>query len=126
MSEPHKRVRTSADAADPQLRGRTYAIPFEQVWQAALALAGGGLRGWSHVSADDDAGEIQASAQSSLGGHHTVRIHVFLDADAQTRVDAEAASAKPGTDFGRTARRLRAFFTALDRAVQRAPVRTPR
>ena len=38
------RAETSPTAEDRRLRGRTYAIPFETVWSAALALAGPGPR----------------------------------------------------------------------------------
>ena len=39
------KVVTEYDHWDPRLRGRTYSIPFEQVWQASLALAKGGKGG---------------------------------------------------------------------------------
>ena len=57
---------TEVDALDPALRGRTYAIPFETVWQAVVGLAGGGLRGWSIESADDQIG-VQASDDNDIG-----------------------------------------------------------
>lgn len=109
-------LRTAADAADARLRGRTYAIPFEQVWRAALALARGGLTGWTSGSADDHEGVIRASAHSRLAGAHDITIRISLDADAQTRVDAEVTPLKPGSDFGRAARRIRTFYHALDDA----------
>jgi hypothetical protein len=49
MSRPTGRgfAATAPDSTDRRLRGRTYAVPFEHVWQAARSLAGGGLRGWT-------------------------------------------------------------------------------
>jgi len=106
---------------DPRLRGRTYAIPFEDVWNAAHALAGGGLRGWRVVSSNDQEGVIHAEAKLLFGDRlDDVTIRVGLDRDAQTRVDARAAARQGRTDWGRNARRLRRFFRALDRAVVEA------
>jgi hypothetical protein len=107
----------SAAAADPRLRSRTYAIPFEQVWQAALRLTGGGLRGWTAVAANDGEGEITAIARGLSGAEHDVHVHISLDEDAQTVVQAEVTARKPGADYGRAGRRLRRLLTALDRAV---------
>ncbi|CAN5893357.1 hypothetical protein BH23GEM9_BH23GEM9_02500 [soil metagenome] len=118
MTEADRRpaiAATAADAADPRLRSRTYAVPFEAVWRASLRLAGGGLRGWSTHSADDHDGVIRASASSLLGGEHDIEIRIGLDADAQTVVDA-TATVRSGRDFGRARRRLQRFLLALDRA----------
>lgn len=113
----HARAATAPDAADPALRGRTLAVPFEHVWQAATRLTNGGLRGWQLHDADDYDGVITATADAWLGEGHDVVITVHLDADAQTRVDATATPRAGGADFGRAARRLRQFFRALDRAL---------
>lgn len=113
-------ARTAADSDDPRLRGRTYAVPFEQVWQAALRLADAGLGGWVLVSADDDAGVINAEATNLLLRRtDDIEVRIVLDADAQTRVDARSASRQEKADLGSNARRLRKFFEALDRAVGR-------
>lgn len=115
---------TAPTAADPRLRGRTYAIPFEDVWQAALRLAAGGLPRWSLRSHDDGAGVIHAQARGLTGVIHGIVIRIVLDDDAQTRVDAEAV-AEGSRDLGAARRRLIRFFTALDRAVSRPSTRTP-
>jgi hypothetical protein len=119
---------TAPDAADAGLRGRTYAVPFEHVWQAALRLAGARLRGWSVRSADDHDGVIEVVTRGLAGALHDVTIRITLDEDAQTRVDASAVAHEPRTDFGRARRRLLRFFKALDRAVagahRRAAART--
>ena len=103
---------------DPRLRGRTYAIPFEDVWNAAHALATVGLRGWRVVSSDDEAGVIKAEATTFLRKKiDDVVIRITLDENAQTRVDARAAAREGRGDWGRNARRLNGFFRALDGAV---------
>lgn len=122
---PSGQAATSPDAASPALRGRTLAIPFEDVWQAALRLTRGGLRGWSLTAADDQEGTIDALAPRFTGALFDVHIHIRLDQDAQTRVDARAAARKPSTDFGTSRRLLRRFFRALDRTLARSTRRTP-
>jgi hypothetical protein len=116
---------TAPDARDASLRGRTYAVPFEHVWQTALRLAGGGLWRWTIVEHDDDEGVIYATSRSIGGAFHDIRISIVLDANAQTRVDATAQARKPLSDFGRAARRLRRFFRALDRGLARQSARAP-
>lgn len=109
-------ARTDPAAADQRLRGRTYAIPFEDVWQGALRLVRGKLRGWSLEFADDREGVVNALVSSPLKWlHGLVEIRIGLDADAQTRVDASSATPAVFHDFGVNARRLRRFFAALDR-----------
>jgi hypothetical protein len=117
-------AQTSVHSPDPALRGRTCAIPFEGVWQSALRLAGGGIRGWTVVSADDESGEILAMAHGIFGAVHDIAINVVLDADAQTRVDARAA-ARRAPDLGRSRRRLLRFFRALDHALAGLPPGVP-
>lgn len=118
------RVTTAQDHWDPRLRGRTYAIPFEQVWQAALALANGGLRRWKLINSDDYEGVINAEARTfTLRFIDDVRIRVYLDENAQTRVDVESRSRQGKTDFGANARRVGRFLRALDRKLMPPPAR---
>ena len=112
---------TRPDHHDRRLRGRTYPVPFERVWQAAVGLASGGLRGWRLLEADDQRGVIRAEATTLvLRFVDDVRVQVSLDPDAQTRVDARSASRKGRGDLGTNARRLHRFFRALDRRLGRA------
>lgn len=113
-------VETTPSTSDTRLRGRTYDLPFEGVWQAAMKLTGGGLFRWTRVDADDQEGVILASTKSLAGAMHDVMVRISLDEDGQTRVDASAQARKPLSDFGRSKRRLRRFFRALDRAVAKA------
>lgn len=104
---------------DAGLRGRTYAIPFEDVWQAALGVAGGGLGRWSLIRSDDVTGHILAEiAPALLRPAADVIIKVTLDANAQTRVDLSTSSRTERWDLGASHRRVRAFFKALDRFLQ--------
>ena len=116
---------------DARLRGRTYAIPFEDVWNAAHAVATVGLRGWRVVTSDDEEGVINAEATTLLRRKvDDVVIRITLDENAQTRVDARSSARQGRGDWGRNARRLNRFFHALDRAViearkQRMAARKP-
>jgi len=110
----HNRSVTAPDATDPRLRGRTYAIPFEGVWHAALGLAGR-RRGWRVLESDDLEGRIRAEAQTLLRFVDDVVIEVRLDADAQTRLDMTSASRVGKGDLGKNARRIGKFLRALDR-----------
>jgi hypothetical protein len=111
-------ARTTPSSEDARLRGRTYAVPFERVWQAAMKLAGGGLRGWKMTHADDHDGVIHAESRPLVfGSRSDVVITITLDADAQTRVDMTSAFRKGIGDLGSNSRRIGRFFRALDRAL---------
>ena len=116
------RAETDPHHPDLTLRGRTYAIPFVRVWEAALRLASGGLRGWSLLSGDEDRGSITAESRTLLFRFvDDVEIRISLDENAQTRVDAVSWSRVGRGDLGKNARRLRGFFRALDREVGAGP-----
>lgn len=112
------RTSTEASHPDPELRGRTYAIPFDAVWTAALSLAGGGLSRWGVVRADDGPGVIQAEVRPRLWGEPVdVLVRVGLDPDAQTRVDVVASSRGQRRDLGASRRQVIRFLQALDRVL---------
>jgi Protein of unknown function (DUF1499) len=118
------RNRAATDPASPdrRLRGRTYAIPFEAVWRAAVGLAQGGIRGWSFVEADDEEGLIRAESKTLLFRFvDDVVVNVGLDENGQTRVDLESASRVGRGDLGRNARSIATFFKRLDRVLQASP-----
>lgn len=113
---------TSPTAPDPALRGRTYAIPFDAVWNAAHALASGRLNGLALVSADDRVGTLVAEATTRIFKRvDDVRVHVCLDENAQTRVDMWSTAREERADLGRNRRRIAAFFKALDAALDAGP-----
>jgi hypothetical protein len=112
---------TDPGATDRRLRGRTYTIPFDDVWKAATRLARGDLRGWTLLTADDQEGVITGSAKPLLlGGPCEVRVEIGLDENAQTRVDAWSGSGGKRS-LGRNRRTLGRFFRALDRALAAQP-----
>jgi hypothetical protein len=109
---------TREGAAAPWLRGRTYAISFDRVWQASLALAQGGLPRWSILDADDYEGVINVEIKvARLRPAARVTIRIGLTADAQTRVDARAHAPDRRGDLGVCTRALARFFTELDRSL---------
>jgi hypothetical protein len=113
---------TDRRSPDPVLRGRTYAISFDRVWNAALQLAGGGLRGWRVVHEDDHSGHLSAVAPRALIGKPAdVLVSVRLDADGQTRVDVESTSRGTKRDWGANRRRIRRFLSALDQKLGATP-----
>ena len=113
---------TDLHAADQRLRGRTYAIPFEDVWNAAVVLAGGGLRGWSLISADDQRGLIEAHVRGGpLRPEMDVRIRIRLDRNGQTRADLRVASRSERGDLGRSRRSVARFTARLDRKLHARP-----
>ncbi len=113
---------SSWNSGIPGLSGRTYAIPFGTVWEAAVRLAAGGLRGWAVTASDDLAGIVEARVRGLLRLFPAaVVITVSLDDDAQTRVDLAAEGRHRGGDLGVNASRIRRFFSALDRALEAGP-----
>ena len=111
-----KQANTDMRSADVRLRGRTYTIPFEDVWQAAMRVGGGGIVGWSIGRFDDGQGLIEALSKTPLIGFETdVHIQIGLDQLGQTRVDAVAVSRGDRGDWGRSKRRIGRFFSELDR-----------
>jgi hypothetical protein len=113
-------ARTAPDSPDPRLRGRTYAIPFEQVWRAAMRLAAGGIGRCCVLEHDDQDGYLRVASPSRwLRRPGEVRIHIALDRNAQTRVDVQAGSRSGRADLGGNARRIQRFLSALDRELVR-------
>jgi hypothetical protein len=111
---------TSPQHADARLRGRTYSIPFEDVWQGALRMIREKLKGWSLDTADDTEGIINVDIRgihSRLNG--VLRVRIALDGNGQTRVDVRSSTPAAFTDFGVNARRVDRFFRGLDRESER-------
>lgn len=105
---------TRPDAHDPRFRGRTYAIPFESVWQASLTVLN--QLGCPIRLANDRDGIIIASATRLFPRRvDDVTVSVVLDKDAQTRVDMRSVTREARSDLGGNARRVTRFFELLDR-----------
>lgn len=110
------RAETDPASEDVRLTGRTYTIPFENVWQAALSVVDRGIGGWTLGRADDKKGIIAALSKTPLVGSETdIKIRVGLDRMGQTRVDVIAVSRKDRGDWGRTRRLIGRFLNQLDK-----------
>ncbi len=113
---------TDPGSPDRRLRGRTYAIPFEKVWTAALRVAEEQMRGWTTLSKNDESGLIHVRSRTLVWKQvDDVHVSISLDENAQTRVDLEAGPRTGGNDFGRNARRIGVFLRKLDAALDPAP-----
>jgi hypothetical protein len=111
---------TDPSSPDTALLGRTYAIPFDRVWEAALGLAS--RRQWKVIEADDREGRIVAEARNIwFRADDDVRIRVRLDANAQTRIDMESTTRNRAGDLGVNRRRVRRFMKRLDGRVGATP-----
>ncbi|GMR13227.1 MAG: hypothetical protein BMS9Abin29_1431 [Gemmatimonadota bacterium] len=112
---------TGPSAADPRLRGRTYAIPFDRVWNAACAQIEG-APGWHLIEANDQVGSIRATATTLVFRFlDDVSLHITLDENAQTRLDMTSRSRKGKGDLGANARRIDRFMRRLDRNLDARP-----
>ena len=120
--QPGPRVETDPLSRDPRLAGRTYAVPFDDVWSAALRIAGGGAARWSLVRADDEEGVIDAERRTLLlRTGDLVRIDVGLDRNGQTRVDLTWTTRSRRPSLGRGTRVLGWFVRRLDRELDVSP-----
>lgn len=116
------RARTDPWSEDGRLRGRTYAIPFDDVWTQSLRIANERIRGWTVVDEDDQRGVIEVESATRLWRFvDDVHISVGLDEDAQTRVDMTSASRVGRGDLGRNPRTIGRFLRELDRALAATP-----
>ena len=92
------------------------------MWNASLALAGGGLARWTVVSANDEEGVLRARALTRIFRRvDEVRITVALDNNGQTRVDLLSVSPKRRRDLGSNARRIHRFLEELDAKLGATP-----
>lgn len=113
---------TDPHHSDGRLVGRTYAISFDDVWNAAVVLADGGLRGWSLVTANDQSGTLHAESTTLVMRFvDDVNVHVQLDENGQTRVDVRSKSRKGSGDLGRNRRTIGKFLRRLDRRLKAGP-----
>ncbi|MFV2007198.1 MAG: DUF1499 domain-containing protein [Longimicrobiales bacterium] len=112
---------TAPSAEDRRLRGRTYAIPFDRVWNAACAQIDG-ARGWQLLQADDQVGSIRATATTLVFRFvDDVSLQITLDENGQTRTDMTSRSRKGKGDLGTNVRRIGRFMRRLDRNLDARP-----
>lgn len=111
------RAETDPWSDDPRLRGRTYAIPFDQVWRACLDQVERHRR-WTLLQANDLEGYVRVKCQSLvLKFIDDFEIRITLDENAMTRIDIKSRSRKGKVDLGTNARRIGRFFRRLDRTL---------
>jgi hypothetical protein len=109
--------------AYPDIVPRHYPVGTARAFEAALALVTS--RGWtvldSHPPAPaEEEGSIQAVAMTLFFGfRQDVAIRIVPDGDGSL-VDMRSASRNAAHDLGANAGRIRAFFAALDAALQGA------
>lgn len=115
-------ARTDPASEDARLLGRTYAIPFETVWQASTSLANRRIRGWTLMNANDKTGRIDALTRTLFRKTETeVVVTIGLDENAQTRVDLAAKTRTERGDFGLSRRLIGRFLERLDRELDAGP-----
>lgn len=111
-----KWISTDPERHGDELGGRTYSIPFDRVWRAALAVAAD--RDWTVTSDDGTEGRIVAEALSPIRRKtDDIEIRIGLDDDGQTRVDMSAGPRQGRFDLGRNRRRIRRLIRGLDQAL---------
>ena len=105
-------------ADDPRLAGRTYAIPFDRVWNACLELAQR-TRGWHVLQVDAFPGLIRITCTTLIFKFvDDLEIRIRLDENALTRLDMCSRSRKGRGDLGVNARRIGRFIRRLDRMLR--------
>ncbi len=97
--------------------GRTYTVPFAEVWDAATADIRG-RRGWEIVHADEERGLLTVVCRSRLRrSSDDLSVWVRLDEYGLTRVDARAGSREGRLSPGANRRRIVELLEALDEAL---------
>ncbi len=108
-------AQTHANSEDPRLKGRTYLVPFAQVWDEIVNMIEARSR-WTLISADEASGSVRAEARTLVFRFvDDVQVKVKLDDNALTRVDMWSSSRVGNADLGTNARRIAGFFRELDR-----------
>ena len=97
--------------------GRTYTVPFAEVWDAATADIRG-RRGWEIVHADEERGLLTVVCRSRLRrSSDDLSVWVRLDEYGLTRVDARAGSREGRLTPGANRRRILDLLESLDRTL---------
>jgi uncharacterized protein (DUF1499 family) len=104
-------------AAYPDLAPIMTALPTERAFAEALAVAQS-MPGWTIVTADADAGRIEASEQSRWFRFTDDVVIRIVGDEAGTRIDMRSTSRQGSSDYGVNAQRIRAYFAALRQRIQ--------
>lgn len=102
----------------PYIKPLRLALPVDKVFDLVLNVIK--TKGWKLWQADRDELHIEATATTFwFGFNDDVVIHLSKLADNKTQVDMRSTSRFTGGDGGTNARRIRDFFTALQKEVNR-------
>jgi uncharacterized protein (DUF1499 family) len=104
-------------AAYPDLAPIMTALPTERAFAEALAVAQS-MPGWTIVTADADAGRIEASEQSRWFRFTDDVVIRIVGDEAGTRIDMRSTSRQGSSDYGVNAQRIRAYLAALRQRIQ--------
>lgn len=116
-SEDARRRELSDTRAPGGPEGRTYTVPFADVWDAATADIRG-RRGWEIVHADEERGLLTVVCRSRFRrSSDDLNVWVRLDEYGLTRVDARAGSREGRLSPGANRRRVVELLEALDEAL---------
>lgn len=98
---------------------RTYAIPYEDVWQSLLLVVGEHPR-WAVLEADGDRGILGMEVRPRLLGQaRRLDVTVGLDPQGQTRVEVARGAPAAGPDWRGGRRSARRLLRALDHFLAR-------
>lgn len=99
---------------------RDYAVPFHEVWRAAIASAGA-VDGWTIVDQEPGVGRIRVQSRTRFPGTiAAVEVRLSLDQDGLTRVVVTSALQSGALDLGANRRRTTSFLQRLERALMGA------
>lgn len=112
LEYPGGEVEAQQRAAYPDLQPLVLDADPVDVFARALEVAES--LGWEVVSADEDAGRIEATSTTLwFGFKDDVVVRIRPDNDGGSRVDLRSVSRVGGGDLGANAARIRAFIAAL-------------
>lgn len=114
-------VTAGQSTAYPNLKPRVYPFPAGQVFAVSESTSRDIPR-WRVTAVDRLGREIQAEAQTAVLGFVddiTIRVNPLQD-DSASEVVVRSRSRKGVGDLGENARRIRAYYQALDRRIRNA------
>lgn len=99
------------------MKERAYAVPFLEVWRAALAAAGS-VDGWTVQDREPGRGRLRVESRTNLPRTAAeVEVRLSLDQDGLTRVVVTSTLRSGSFDFGANRSRTTDFLQRLDRAL---------
>lgn len=108
---PGPDVAAQQQAAYPDIRPAVLDVPMGRAYERALAAAE--AMGWEIVSADVEAGRIEATDRTFWFGFRDDIVIRLTPSGDRTIVDVRSKSRVGGSDVGTNARRIRAYLERL-------------